>query len=238
MTSMQNKKMSFSMDDFEKGLMLAGIITPNTNQEMHEREKLEEYEEMLRQENKHTYFKRIVLAAKIASELYGQPTFGRIKFQKLMYLCEHAANLKLEQRYSKQVAGPFDNKFMHTIELEFKTHEWFEVVKVNDGYMKRSKYVPLHKMDEYRKYYYSYFPNCLDSINYVIDLFKTLNTDTTEIAATLVACHLEILHKDEQFSEPKLLELFFSWSKEKERFKHDLVRSVWIWLNEKNLVKH
>src|ERR1035438_5815843 len=42
------------------------------------------------------YFKRIVLAAEITSQLYNEPTFGHVKFQKLFYLCEKLADIKLQ----------------------------------------------------------------------------------------------------------------------------------------------
>jgi hypothetical protein len=49
------------------------------------------------------YFKRIVLAAEIADQLYTEPTFGHVKFQKLVYLCEHRCRMRLSERYCKQV---------------------------------------------------------------------------------------------------------------------------------------
>lgn len=71
-----------------------------------------------------------MLVAEIASELCKEITFGWIKFQKLVYLCEHAAHMNLESRDSKQADGPFDNKFMHSIEHEFKKQNWLAVEKV------------------------------------------------------------------------------------------------------------
>src|SRR5690606_2254948 len=35
--------------------------------------------------NSSLFFKRVVLAAKIADELHNEPTFGHVKFQKLVY---------------------------------------------------------------------------------------------------------------------------------------------------------
>ena len=41
MKSISNNKQSFSIDDFEKGLMLAGYIMPKSTVEFQEREALE-----------------------------------------------------------------------------------------------------------------------------------------------------------------------------------------------------
>jgi uncharacterized protein YwgA len=237
MTSTQNKGAFFSMEDLEKGLMLAGFVSPNNYSDIHERNKLEEYEHNSKKNNKIIYFKRVVLAARIASELYDQPTFGRIKFQKMVYMCEHVANLKLEERYSKQAAGPFDNKFMHSIEKEFKSQKWFEVVKVDDGQIKRSKYEPLANVAQYKKYYDKYFSGVSNEINHIVELFKTQKTDTTEIAATLIACYLEIINNNEQFSENRLLEIFYSWAKEKQRFSEAKVKLIWQWVIGEKIIK-
>jgi hypothetical protein len=232
------RRPSFSMEDFEKGLMLAGLTSPSNIVELNERTELDKYEKELNEEKAKLYFKRVVLAAEIASQLHSENTFGRIKFQKLVYLCEHAANMNLQDRYSKQTAGPFDNKFMHGIETEFKKQNWFEVQKIFEGNMKRSKYVPLENSDQYKKYYDAYFSQRNSNIQYIIDLFRNLKTDFTEIAATLYACFLEIKAKEEQFSEQSLLKLFYSWSDKKKRFDKDNVLSAWKWLNDKGLINY
>jgi hypothetical protein len=131
MKSTNNERKTFSMEDFEKGLMLAGLISPKTTTEINERKEPERYEQTLKKEKKELYFKRAVLAAEIAYQLHSDFTFGRIKFQKMVYLCEHVADMNLEERYSKQAAGPFDNKFMHSIHTEFTRQKWFEVEIVN-----------------------------------------------------------------------------------------------------------
>lgn len=228
-------KQPFSLEDFEKGLMLAGFIFPNSINELHEKMELDKLEKEIREHNKQIYFKRIVLGAKIVSDLYEHSTFGRIKFQKLMFLCEHAANLNTLTRYAKQAAGPFDNKFMHSIEIEFESRRWFEIVKLTEGKITRTKYIPLEKVLQYESYYRNYFSEYSSRITYIIDLFKPLKTDTTEIAATLLACYLEI-DKDEQALETRLFEKFYAWSKEKNRFDLALVKNIWNWMKEKDLL--
>src|SRR4051812_3853195 len=104
MKSTKIKKSSFKMEDFEHGLMLAGLITPGSAQELNELEALQELEASsikTKPTKNNTFFKRVVLAAEIASQMHKEPTFGRIKFQKLVYLCEHAASINLNERYSK-----------------------------------------------------------------------------------------------------------------------------------------
>ena len=236
MKSANKEKKTFSMEDFEKGLMLAGLISPSTIAELNERTILEQHEKNQQGQNSKIYFRRAVLAAEIASELCNERTFGRVKFQKLVYLCEHAANMNLENRYSKFAAGPFDRKFMHGIEREFKKQNWFSVEKVKDGNITRSKYVPLANASQYKKYYSNYFEHQAHHIKYIIDLFRNLKTDETEIAATLFACHLELKAKNRTADELSLLDLFYTWSEEKKRFDKTLVLSTWRWMNEKGII--
>lgn len=236
MKSVQIEKKAFSMEDFEKGLMLAGYLMPQSILELNEREALEKYETELKSSKKNIYFKRVVLAAEIVSKLYNEPTLGRIKFQKLVYLCEHVAHMNLESRYSKQAAGPFDSKFMHSIEKEFKTNKWFSVLKLKDGKFTRSKYIPLENCDGYKKYYCNYFERDDAQIQFIIELFRARPTDYTELAATVFACYLEILSKKEDYSPDKLLYLFYNWSETKLRFDQNEVLNSFAWLQNNGLV--
>jgi len=227
------------MEDFEQGLMLAGLVTPSSTKELHEREVLDEFEQSTtKKESTHdnTFFKRVTLAAEIASQMHEEPTFGRIKFQKLVYLCEHAAEMELNSRYLKQVAGPFDNKFMHSIEVQFAKNKWFKVEKKQDGKYNRSVYVPLEKANDYKKYYNSYFNVHIEKIQYILDLFKKLKTDTSEIAATLYACMIELVDEGILITEDSLLTKFYAWSESKEKFDKKNVVNVWYWMLEKKIV--
>lgn len=237
MKSTENEKKPFSMDDFEKGLMLAGLISPINAKELNERTELEHYEREIKEQKRKTYFKRAVLAAEIASQLHEEPTLGRVKFQKLVYLCEHIAEMNLQTRYSKFAAGPFDAKFMHGIETEFAKQKWFRIERINDGKMNRSRFVPLENCNKYKSYFEAYFDQSVSSINYIIDLFRKQKTDFTEIAATLFSCFIEIKEKKEDVTEEKLLSIFYTWSDEKGRFSQESVLKVWLWLKEKQLVQ-
>ena len=236
MKSTNNESNPFSMDDFEKGLMLAGLISPNTIEELKQRTILENFEGVQKASSGAQYFKRVVLAAKVASELYSEPTFGRVKFQKLVYLCEHVCQLHTQHRYKKFAAGPFDSKFMHSIEKEFEKQKWFKVEKEKKGTITRSKYVPLSQCENFKPYYDRYFAQNVPSINHIIDIFRKEKTDFTEIAATLSACYFEIQQKNDLLSEKLLLDRFYSWSKEKERFDKKQVLFIWQWLKDNNII--
>jgi hypothetical protein len=231
------KNQMFSFEDFEKGLMLAGYVMPNSLSEINERDELERFESAPEVKSENIYFKRVVLAAEIVSKLHAEPSLGSIKFQKLVYLCENAAEMNLESRYSKQAAGPFDNKFMHSIASEFKRNKWFSVVKEVTNNYTRHKYVPLENSEGYKKYYSTYFSDQHDNIQFIIELFRKKNTDFTEIATTIFACFLELKSKEMEVTTERLLELFYNWSEKKKRFSEPNVIASFNWLQEHGLIR-
>lgn len=82
----------------------------------------------------------------------------------------------------------------------------------------------------------SYFGGDSERITYIINLFRRVKTDKTEIAATLYACSLELLSNGEAVSEKRLLELFYGWSESKVQYSENTVLSTWKWMKEVQLI--
>jgi len=182
-----------------------------------------------------SFFKRAVLAAEIASKLHGENTFGHVKFQKLLYLCEQASNLPIDSHYSKQAAGPFDRIFMHVIDKEFEKQKWFQVKQETTKIGKRYIYEPLDRSDAYKQYYNRYFSDFNERIQQIIEIFKKSKTDEVEVIATIYACWVELLSKKESITIERINELFYNWSVEKKRFTEDKVAKAFEWMKENEL---
>jgi hypothetical protein len=236
MNSTNNEKQPFSMNDFEKGLMLAGFLLPNSITELNERASLEEYEKEQKKNRAVVYFKRAVLAAEIASQLHSEPTFGRVKFQKLVYMCELQAKMKLQKRYSKQAAGPFDSKFMHSINKEFEKQKWFRIEQIKSGGFVKPVYTPLKNCGKYKSYYEKYFSEFDDAIQSIIKLFRKMDTAFTEIAATLIACNMEIIEEKQIVDDEELLARFYAWSPQKSQYKESKVTDALRWVKDRGLI--
>jgi uncharacterized protein YwgA len=232
-----NPKQPFTEEDFEKGLMLLGYLLPSSMDDIQDKETLNQFEKEQLEQNRKNYFKRVVLAAEILDKLHQEPTLGRVKFQKLVYLCEHAANLDFIYRYQKQTAGPFDNKFMHSIDKELKSKKWFECKKSSSGKYTRSEYIRMEYAEGYKEYYQRYFSNQDRQIQYVLELFRRQDTSKTELAATVHYCltELSILQKPVPIQE--LLEDFYKWSPAKSRFSIDQIQQTALWLKEMGLIE-
>lgn len=236
MTSTKKGKKEFTIQDFEKGLMLAGYLTPQNASEIEEKRILEEYDKKNSTLKQKTYFRRVVLAAEIVNELKNEPTFGRVKFQKLVYLCENASHIQLaDDRYKKFAAGPFDNKFMHSINTEFKKQKWFDVETIEDNGFRKPKYSELDKVSKYKEYYDRYFSEQDEAIQKTISLLRNEKTRFVELIATIFYCWNEIIHENLEYSFDLLLERFYSWAEEKKRYTENEVSDGIEWMKKEKL---
>lgn len=182
-----------------------------------------------------SHFARIVLAAEIAYRCHNQITFGSVKFQKLLFLCENVSKMQIRTSYVKQAAGPFDNKFMHTIAKEFKRLDWFKVEKVTKGKFAKVNYTPLEGVGKYKKYYKDYFLEEDRKIQYILNLFEGSKTREVELIATLYACWQEQLRSSSIFSNEKITQLFYNWAPEKRKFTEIEIHNGIIWMKEKEV---
>jgi len=232
MSSTDKNRKSYNIGDFEKGLMLAGYITPSTVNELEEIEVLTKYEKELSKEKGRIYFKRTVLAAEIVNQLHQEYTFGRVKFQKLVYLCEHAGKMNLQERYAKFAAGPFDSKFMHSINKEFKKQKWFDVKMVKSGPYTKPEYSQSVNVEKYKDYYNNYFGVYDQSIQDLISLFRKTKTREVELVATIFYCWLELIQNHQLFNNESLFSSFYSWADEKKKFTQDEILFSLDWMKE------
>jgi len=159
------------------------------------------------------YFKKLVLAAEIATELHNEFAFGHVKFVKVQYLCDQVCNMNLASNYGRYAAGPLDPKLMYSIDAEFIKRKWFKVSKTTYGY----KYIPDEKATEYKKYYPNYFGSIADKISFIINLFRKENSDFCEIVATLFAVWKELLEKNQLIDDSALISSFYGWSERKKK---------------------
>lgn len=230
-----NKK-NFTISDFEQGLMLAGYITPINAYEVMEKEMLAEYDEKSNRAKQIIYFKRSVLAAEIINELKDEKTFGRVKFQKMVYLCENVVHMNLsEGRYKKFAAGPFDNRFMHSINDELKNQRWFDVKIIKDGKYSKPQYFELEKKENYKEYYNKYYSEYDEAIHRMISLFKTKKTDFVELVATIFYSWKEIIDEKQKYTNSLIYDKVYSWSKEKKKFTTNEIDRAIEWMENEEL---
>lgn len=169
--------------------------------------------------------KLLSLAAEITFQLHTEPTFGHLKLQKLIYLCQQLKHMDLAADFKQHAAGPYDPLMARYLDKEFKDHEWFSYDPKRD-----LKYKPLSRCNDHRSAFNKYFAKDVSEIYDLIGLFRTSKSDHIEIVATLFACWLRLLEKKLSVTEEQLLKDFYAWSEEKKGFGKNEVLNGFKWM--------
>ncbi|MCH7315268.1 restriction endonuclease subunit S [Acinetobacter sp. ANC 3882] len=175
--------------------------------------------------------KLLSLAAEITFQLHTESTFGHLKLQKLIYLCQQLKHMDLAADFKQHAAGPYDPVMARYLDKEFKDREWFNYDPKRD-----LKYKPLSRCNDHRSAFNRYFAKDVSEIYDLIGLFRTSKSDHIEIVATLFACWLRLLEKNRSVSEEQLLKDFYAWSEEKKRFSKDEVLNGYKWMKQNSVV--
>ncbi len=180
-----------------------------------------------------SYFRRAVLAAKIAQEYHMERSFGAVKFQKLVYLAEQTSAMNFASSYIKQAAGPMDNKFIHSIKGEFERQGWFTVSKV--GEYNKWVFTPGVNVAAYEAYYLNYFETEIDNIQFLIDSFRSWKSEKVELVATIFSCWSELIRSKSLINDAILIDKFYSFHKAKSKFTKDEIVNAIRWMEENDI---
>jgi type I restriction enzyme S subunit len=172
-----------------------------------------------------------ILAAEIVWQLHKQATFGHLKLQKLIYLCQKTTKMDLSTNFLQQAMGPYDPKLMRSLDSTLMKNGWFHYEQTE-----LLKYKPLGNAGKHRVYFNKYFESEKDQIQVLINNFRSLKSEVIEIVATLYSCLDTILNEKVIFSEALLVKRFFDWSEEKEKFSEKQVSRVFKRMIETGIV--
>lgn len=175
--------------------------------------------------------KLLSLAAEITFQLHTESTFGHLKLQKLIYLCQQLKHMDLAADFKQHAAGPYDPVMARYLDKEFKDREWFSYDPKRD-----LKYKPLSRCNDHRSAFNRYFAKDVSEIYDLIGLFRTSKSDHIEIVATLFACWLRLLEQKRLVTEEQLLKDFYAWSQEKKRFSKAEVLNGYKWMKQNSVV--
>ena len=179
-------------------------------------------------ENKKGFAKQ-VLGGKIVSLFKDDKQFTNIKLQKLQYLAEHIIEEDLNWNYYRQSAGPYDNKFMHSVFYKLQQNQWFE----NRNY----KFSPLKKADDIDRYYQNYFGNKEEKLNKLFSLLQNASEKFCEAVATIYAVWNNHIIQNLAFDKSRIKTDFFEWSNRKEQqFTEVEFEKALDWMNKQNIV--
>ncbi|USP48540.1 restriction endonuclease subunit S [Alcaligenes faecalis] len=179
------------------------------------------------------HFLRSVLAAEIIDQLHDQPTFGHVKFEKMMFLVEHLCEVDTGSTYHRKAAGPYDNRALRSIDSQLQKQQWFEARKQEGRY----QYVPLAKRGGHKSYFDRNFSGIVETFEKILSTFKTAKTEQCEIVATLLAAWSDLLREKEAVSDEMIVhEVLHNWHEAKQRISEDRWLAALGWMREKGFV--
>ena len=190
-------------------------------------------EGVAKQANRHAniHFRRTVFAAEIVHRLHDEPTFGHVKFEKLIFLCEKWCGVETGSTYYRQAAGPYDNRALRSIDSQLKKQRWYEAQKGDKGY----RYIRLEKAGEHKKYFDRYFGSVISRFDEIIDLFRHARTEQCEIIATIYAAWEDLLTQGSATDEQIIEQVLHHWHPSKQKISEDRWRKALGWMKEKGL---
>ncbi|WLT30878.1 restriction endonuclease subunit S [Geothrix sp. PMB-07] len=179
------------------------------------------------------HFKRSVLAAEIIDRLHAEPTFGHVKFEKVMFLVEHLCAVDTGSTYLRKAAGPYDNRALRSIDSQLRKQQWFDCRKEGERY----RYLPMAHWGGHKHYFERYFADITDTFENVLQTFKTLETERCEIVATLLSAWSDLLQTEGPVSDERIVhEVLNNWHKSKERIPKDRWLKALGWMRSRGFV--
>jgi len=179
------------------------------------------------------HFVRSVLAAEIIDRLHEHPTFGHVKFEKMMFLVEKLCDIETGSTYLRNAAGPYDNRALRSIDSQIRRQQWFDARK--EG--RRYQYVPMQKRGGHKKYFDRYFPGIGKTFAAILEAFKALDTEQCEIVATLLATWNDLSSDGSNVPDQLIVhEVLNNWHESKRRIPEERWLAALVWMREKNFV--
>lgn len=216
-----------------KQAMMQELLTGRTRLVMPDAKPVGEEAAQAEGRKANVHFLRSVLAAEIIDQLHDQPTFGHVKFEKMMFLAERLCQVDTGSTYHRKAAGPYDNKALHSIDSQLQKQQWFEARK-HDG---RHQYVPLAKRGGHKPYFERHFSGIGETLEKILSAFKTAKSEQCEIVATLLAAWSDLLHEKGTVSDEMIVrEVLHNWHEAKRRIPEDRWLAALGWMREKGFV--
>lgn len=180
------------------------------------------------------YFQRSVLAAEIIARIGNGRTFGRVKLQKALILAEgHLQLAEIESQPMRAAAGPFDNAMMRSIQSQLQKSQWYEYRKDGDPL----KFLPLAKAGGHKQYFDRYWGAKEAAFAALMDLLVKLDTQRSEIVATLYSAWNDFLIDQKPVTDDALVaEVLTNWDPAKTAIPQDKWRKAIGWMRGKGLV--
>ena len=160
--------------------------------------------------------------------------FGRVKFQKLLYLVEHVCLLNLRSNYIRQTAGPYDGILLKRVETMLQQYHFYDISQQHTD-NKAVQYIPLSSAEELDDLFRKNFPTECDMIDTFLFKFHKATMEQCEIVATLYAVWNNRIIRQQEITDELLKADFLAWDPHKYKYR-DRVMKALIWMRKENII--
>lgn len=180
---------------------------------------------------------RLIVGSAIVGSLSRKPTFGRVKFQKLLFLAEVHAGIDLGGRYTREAAGPLDRNLIADVERRL-----VQAGKVDISQPKGSggqvEYRPTISTTDLDTELAQLPQPAAAGLKNLVGLFVDVDTRFTEAVTTLYAAWNDALIDGRKPTTKEIIdEVLNDWHPEKkEKFSGDELETWLGWMDRQRLV--
>lgn len=186
--------------------------------------------------------RRIGLASYIVDKGRNDKTLGRIKLAKIIYIMDAHLKLNLMGQYERRAAGPYNPRmFRHDkygIESLAEKQRYFKKVEQANsaGEVERVRYIVGTSLDHGKQLAKELFFDKQEEVERLWELFSRLDTDRSEIVATLYACWNDLIKKGKNPSDNEIIiDMKKNWHDSKSRFEDDRLKNALQWMRDNDL---
>ena len=176
---------------------------------------------------------RTILAGHIIN-MCNTEDFGRVKFQKLLYLVEHTFQLNMNSDYQRKAAGPYDGSMIKQIEQKLQQYSFYRIPQEQTD-NRRVYYVPLSYSESLDDLFKQNFRHEYGKIDAFLNVFRQLSWDQCEIIATLYAVWNNRIIKGQLITDELLKADFLAWDSNKQRYEHRILKALQ-WMKQNKVI--
>jgi type I restriction enzyme S subunit len=180
---------------------------------------------------------RLIVGSAIVGSLARKPTFGRVKFQKLLFLAEVHVGIGLGGRYTREAAGPLDRNLVADVERRVVQAGKVDISQPH-GAGGQVEYRPTSSATKLEAELAELSQPAADRLKALIGLFADFDTRCTEAVTTLYAVWNDALIDRRQPTTKEIVhEVLNGWHPEKkEKFQSDELETWLGWMDRHGLV--
>jgi hypothetical protein len=180
---------------------------------------------------------RSFVAGEIIERLSSKKTFGRVKFQKVIYLAEvHADISEIGGNYLRAAAGPLDRDLIDTIEAGLIRTGHISIERA-DGAGSQVTYKVYGRKAAHRNDLASALGERTKLLDQIISAVTDLDTRATEAVATLYAVWNDFLFDGKEPTDDEIVSgVLYDWHPEKrDKFRADDLHTRLGWMRRHSL---